>query len=304
MMNRFKGPNGPANLATALKKSVLVEHNQEIADQLVAVGEVIEVADDDDIVTQDDGDNDIFFLLTGEAQVLINGNRVATRGSGQVIGEMALLDPTAPRSATVRAKSAMTVLKVSQPDFRAIADAHPQIFETLSRIIADKLRQRGSGLSFPNNRPRLFIGCAVEGLPIADEIELGLEHDNIEVIKWTNGVFNPSGNALDSLIDQVRMADFAAFIFSPDDKIVSRDQEFDTPRDNVVFELGLFMGHLERNRTFIVQNRKDDLKFPSDLLGITAITYSHTKGSELETSLSTVCTQLRKAIAKLGTKPT
>ena len=47
-------------------------------------------------------------------------------------------------------------------------------------------------------------------------------------------------------------ADFAAFIISPDDTVISRDAENLAPRDNVIFELGLFMGVLNRQRVFLI----------------------------------------------------
>lgn len=56
-------------------------------------------------------------------------------------------------------------------------------------------------------------------------------------------------------------------IATKDDFTASRDDIFETVRDNVVFRLGLFLGRLGTNRAFVLQERI--LKLPSDLLGIT-----------------------------------
>ena len=50
----------------------------------------------------------------------------------------------------------------------------------------------------------------------------------------------------------------------------SGDKSADAPRDNVLFELGLFMGRLGRSRTFVAYNKDAGLKLPSDLAGVTA----------------------------------
>ena len=302
MMNRFQGPNGLTNRVAALKKNVLVEHNEEIADQLVAHGELLAVKAGDVIVTQDGSERDVFFLLTGQAEVLIQNRRVAVRGSGEVVGEMALIDPLAPRSATVKALKAMVILKVDETDFHQIADKHPQIWKTLAQMLGEKLRQRGLGIVMPNIKPRLFLGCAAESLPIAEEIQLGLARAPIDVAIWSNGVFGPSQGSMEALLEEVDKADFAAFLFSPDDKTVSRKRRYDAPRDNVVFELGLFMGRLDLKRTFVIKEGKTDIKIPSDFLGITPLTYHHPEGAELRLSIATVCTELKQIIANLGTR--
>jgi hypothetical protein len=95
--------------------------------------------------------------------------------------------------------------------------------------------------------------------------------------------------------------DFAALILTPDDIITSRGDTSDSPRDNVLLELGLFIGRLGRQRTFIVCNRDKNLKLPSDLAGVTMAEYGDRKDNNLQAALSPACTKIRYAIRGLGT---
>jgi CRP/FNR family cyclic AMP-dependent transcriptional regulator len=97
-------------------------------------------------------------------------------------------------------------------------------------------------------------------------------------------------------------ADFAALVFGPDDKVMSRKIEEMAPRDNVVFELGLFMGDLKRERTFIVKEHKADIKIPSDLLGLTPITYVHHEPAPLASAVGPVALDIMKRVQALGVR--
>lgn len=302
MKGRFEGSNGQRHLVTAVMGSYLVQHNEALAKRLTEVGRVISFEAGEIIITQDAEDNDVFLILTGQADVLVNNRHVAVREAGESVGEMAILNPTEPRSATVIARAAVVALKVPEPDFHQAAQDYPQIWKTVAQVVADRLRQRSALLNYPNTRPLLFLGCSTEALAIAGEIELGLKHDNVEVVVWTNGVFGPSGYPIDDLLKVVNESDFAVFVFGPDDEVISRKHEYNAPRDNTVFELGLFMGKLERKRTFIVKEHNTDVKVPTDLLGINAVTYVHRDGGKLTTAVASVCTELRKVIGELGVR--
>ena len=302
MQSRFEGTDGKRRLIEALKGFPLVEHNEVLATRLGEVGQLVSFEPGDAIMTQGAEDNDVFFMLVGQAEVTVNGRHVAIREARATVGEMALLSPTEPRSATVTARTQVVALKVSEPNFHQVAQEHPQIWRVVAQIVAERLRQRSALLNVPNTKPLLFLGCSTERLTIAQEIQLGLKHDNVEAIIWTDGVFGPSGIPIDSLINTVNESDFAVFVFSPDDKVISRDNEYNAPRDNTVFELGLFMGKLERSRTFIVKEQSTDVKIPTDLLGITPLTYIYRGSGNLSAAIGPVCTELRKAINALGVR--
>jgi len=302
MKKRFEGTDGQRRLIAALQSCPLVEHNEALAARLAEAGQLVSFEAGDVIMTQGAEDNDVYFILVGQAEVTVNGRHVAIREARATIGEMALLSPTEPRSATVTARNQVVALKVSEPDFHQVTQEHPQVWRVVAQVVAERLRQRSALLNVPNTKPLLFLGCSAESLTIAQEIQLGLKHDNVEVVVWTDGVFGPSGIPIDSLINTVNESDFAVFVFSPDDRVISRDSEYNAPRDNTVFELGLFMGKLERSRTFIVKEQSTDVKIPTDLLGITPLTYIYRGSGNLSAAIGPVCTELRKVINALGVR--
>jgi CRP/FNR family cyclic AMP-dependent transcriptional regulator len=302
MMQRFEGPDGKRNLVATLQSCFLVEHNEAMAEALAASGKLVSFVIGDAIISQGADDNDVYFILVGQADVLVNNRAVAIRKTGDSVGEMAILNPTEPRSATVIARTDLVALKVTEPDFYQIAEKYPRVWRVVATVVAERLRQRSAFLNLPNTRPLLFLGCAAESLGVAQEIQLGFKHDNIDVKVWTDGVFGPSSVTIDALMHEVNESDFAVFVFSADDTVLSRNANYQAPRDNVVFELGLFMGRLERNRTFIVKEQSTDVKIPTDLLGITLLTYVFRPGSDLSGAVAPICTELRKVIKGLGVR--
>jgi len=149
-------------------------------------------------------------------------------------------------------------------------------------------------------KPAMFIGSSVEGKRIAETIQLALEYE-VHSTVWHQGVFGLSGGTLESLVAAVNDYDFATLVLTADDLLEKRNVSGRGPRDNVLFELGLFMGALGRNRTFIVHSRTTPPMLPSDLAGITPATYEDR--SNLEAALGPACTKIRRAIEGEGTRP-
>ncbi len=106
------------------------------------------------------------------------------------------------------------------------------------------------------------------------------------------------------MISAVARFDFAALVLTPDDKMVVRNDETLGPRDNIVFELGLFMGRLGRERTFIVRPTTGPLKIPSDLAGISTATFDWPRSdSNYRAALGPACDLMREVIRDLGFAP-
>lgn len=97
-------------------------------------------------------------------------------------------------------------------------------------------------------------------------------------------------------------ADFAVAIAQSDDIVETRGARQPTLRDNVLFELGIFLGTLTRYRAILVHPHVKDLRFPSDLHGLTLVSYELGKPEELPVRLGPVCHQIRKLVKNLGVR--
>jgi hypothetical protein len=126
-------------------------------------------------------------------------------------------------------------------------------------------------LDSPGN-PTVFIGSSDEAINVADAFQSHLE-DVAVVMPWRYGIFKSGQYILESLIRALETVDFAVLILTPDDLVESRGGTSHSPRDNVIFEIGLCIGRLGRERVFIVSERNSNLKIPSDLLGVKTIQY-------------------------------
>ena len=117
------------------------------------------------------------------------------------------------------------------------------------------------------NKPRIFLGSSGKQAKLLQAIARGLE-DVADVEPWTT-TFNPGRSTLDRLVELSQEVDFAAFVFAQDDWTTTDASQSGeaSPRDNVVFEAGLFGGALGIRRTFILH--ANGSKLPSDLLGLT-----------------------------------
>ena len=151
----------------------------------------------------------------------------------------------------------------------------------------------------PKELPSVFIGSSSEGLDIAREVELHLSRE-ANVTLWTNGIFILGEGTLESLVNALDKFDFAVLVLSPDDLLETRGENFTSPRDNVLFELGLFMGRLGRRRTIILSEEGAQLKLPSDLNGITRATYRRRENQSLSAIVSPSCTIIINSMRSQG----
>jgi hypothetical protein len=153
-------------------------------------------------------------------------------------------------------------------------------------------------------KPLLFVGSSSEakdnGIPQAFASALS---DHARVIPWWDA---PQFSAMETTIEALYQAaneyDFAVFVVTPDDKTRSRKKEHNSPRDNVIFELGLFLGTIGPSRILTTMQQGASIKLPSDLNGVTIPRFEFGDEYDLISSVNRACKSFVTRIDKLGRK--
>lgn len=299
-IDRFRGDAGLGNLIDAMLQQAIVCGNRDLATELAQRAELIEVQDGEAIITQGGEDNDLFLIISGTFKVVVNGREVAMRGRGDTVGEMVLVEPSQRRSADIVAAEPALVAKLTHAEVTDLGSRYPEIYRVIARTLARRLLERNKLVGQHRDKIRVFIISSVEALEVARIIQNALAHDDFVVRLWTDDVFRVASYALETLENEVNDSDFAIAVAHSDDMTLFRDQEWPAPRDNVVFELGLFMGRLGRKRAILMEPREDKVKLPSDLSGITTIPYSYEPGKDAAAKMAPACNVLRDHIKEWG----
>ncbi len=131
-IERFEGTDGRRRLVDALCEQKLVSGDRDLADLLATQIELLQFDPGDTLMTQGVFDNDLYFLVLGRTETLVNGRQVAVREAGVHLGEMAMIDPASPRTATVNALTYIVVARLTEPQFTAIANNYPRLWRGLA----------------------------------------------------------------------------------------------------------------------------------------------------------------------------
>ncbi len=96
------------------------------------------------IVSQDDGHNDVYFILSGDVRATFHGLggrdvQFRDQHAGEMFGELAAIDGR-PRSAGVTALSEVFLARASAGDFRGIAAGYPEVAQRLFTHLAQLVR--------------------------------------------------------------------------------------------------------------------------------------------------------------------
>lgn len=297
MIKRFQGETGRGALLTALRDQKIVAGNATLAERIASTATLIQLEPGTALIQQDGTDNDVYLIIAGSFDVIVNGRSLYRRFANDHVGEMAAIQPTQRRSASVVAAEISVVCRLTEPELTALGDVYPAIWRFFAKELARRLLQRNAFVARTHQRIRVFVICSAEALPVARAIENAFDHDPFNIIVWTDGVFRASWYPIESLEQQLDQSDFAIAIAQPDDQTHSRGGTNPSPRDNVIFELGMFIGRLGRHRSFLMEPREDQVKLPSDLTGITVITYKTDNGKPV---LGPACNRIREIILEIG----
>lgn len=159
-------------------------------------------------------------------------------------------------------------------------------------------------------KPRVFVGCSREAVNYARAVSSLLEYE-AEVNPWYAGTFGANDYTMEALERELETSDFAVFLFAADDVALIRGKAVFVPRDNTVFELGLFWGKLGRRRVFALVPREVDgggmelngmrpsgLHLLSDLAGLTLLRYNPRRDGKYQAAVDTAAGEVLAAIRR------
>lgn len=296
----FEGEDGKRRLIDALQGQRFVNGNADLAAAVADVGKPRMVPAKTQIIVQGEYTTSLFAILSGSFDIIINGRKIRQRHGNTSVGEMSAIHPTQPRSATVQAVEDSIVVEINEPDLASLGNRFPSVWKAFAKDLAVRLYERNGLLRKPSDEPRVLIISSTEALPIARAIQSAFEHDPYLVYPWSDGVFTIANYPLEDLERELDRSDFAIAIASEDDVTTSRGKKKRSPRDNVIFEIGYFMGRLGRHRAVLLEPKGAKVKLPSDFDGLKPIPYDYSPGPDMIPKLAPTCNKLRTMFSELG----
>ena len=156
-----------------------------------------------------------------------------------------------------------------------------------------------------SDKSTIFIASSSEAIPVAEAVHMKLE-DELRPKLWVNA-FDLSSITITTLINKTKEADYAVFVFHPDDKALIREKEYSSVRDNVVLELGMFISALGLDKCFILapSSAETTFRLPTDLVGVTASFYEdQDQDQDILNAVTGSCAKIKQAVKKIETKKT
>ena len=141
LLKKLRGPQGRTRLVECVKAQSLVRGEEELAQAFAKVVRVEEVPFGTAVIAQGLSDHDLIFILAGDFFVMLGRQVITRRRAGHYVGEMAMVDPDAPRSATVTSGSDAVIARISEPEFSALAIQFPRLWRRLAQDLAARLRR-------------------------------------------------------------------------------------------------------------------------------------------------------------------
>lgn len=140
VIERFRAPGGRPLLIDELLKQSILREDKKAAAAIAEKCTLVEYPANFSIFSEGDASHYMLLILSGRVSIVSGGHEIAQRTSGQHVGEMALIDPNAPRSATVVAAEDTIAASITEPDFTAIAEQDPRLWRLLALELAEVIR--------------------------------------------------------------------------------------------------------------------------------------------------------------------
>jgi len=123
----------------ALKRAPLFEglSRKELA-EVARVTEDLEVPAGEVLCEEGETGQEFFVIVEGKTDVISKGKRIAARGGGDFVGEIALLQDT-KRTATVTAKTPLRLFVLTRQDFRRLVDSNPSVERKVMQALARRV---------------------------------------------------------------------------------------------------------------------------------------------------------------------
>src|SRR5579863_6045112 len=137
-LKQFQGAEGRLRLIKVLQSQPLVQ-DEDLAMEIAGLVKVAEIRAETNLIKQGGSDTDLYLILSGEFAVAIDGRVVARKEAGESVGEMAVVDPRTPRSASVTAISDAVVARIKEADFSALAEKFPRLWRRIALELAIRL---------------------------------------------------------------------------------------------------------------------------------------------------------------------
>jgi CRP-like cAMP-binding protein len=131
-------------IARKRERKQKTDRQDALAEEIANLGSLMEVSDGSTIIEQGAEDNDVYLIIAGAFDILVNGRKVARRFADDHIGEMAAIQPTQRRSATNIATEKSVLCKLTEPQLSEIGRKYPDIWRLIAKELARRLEQRNA----------------------------------------------------------------------------------------------------------------------------------------------------------------
>lgn len=283
-----------------LRGMILLEGSDQIATEVAEAAEVASFQKGETLIREGEDDHDIHFVLSGRLQVSVKNKEFAVIGPGAHVGEIALVNPNAERSATVRALEDSVTAKLSADAFAQIAERHQSLWRRMSQVLGNHLRWSNQFLDRPNACPRVLICASEIGIPFAMAMK-SQAADQSKTPAWqveTHCLEEPDN--LEPLQRILAEVDLGVVIIAPG------DLEFPPNRDSlagmVLIQCGMCFGVLGRERSIIVQPADLANESPATTLGLSPLTYRLDPHEALRSDIESISAQIQTAIQEFGAR--
>lgn len=168
----FKGRGTDDRIQETLLQNPAIGGDLEIATEIMSSGDLVGFRQGEQIVEQGANNDDVYFLLAGEADILVRGRKRTFRGAPNQIGEMAAIEPGKARAATVQVRSETAcALRIPGEEFRKVWNERVEFKSRLQVEMASRHREQlAAGQIVKENMSLLWFGLSIAAATIVGAI--------------------------------------------------------------------------------------------------------------------------------------